>query len=137
MQLGTTFSYSSIEEIPIQVQYGNGETLKLEAFTGWAPHKILTPIGTKWCKERVDIATAYRAFHSYVGYSEECWKNNIEVTNIYSHPKENYQPRLMVANTEFLGRTEKTTYRDKGTTIIIDGYQNEDVLSRKATLFNE
>ncbi len=137
VQLGTTFSYSSIEEIPIQVQYGNGETLKLEAFTGWAPHKILTPIGTKWCKERVDIATAYRSFHSYVGYSEECWKNNIEVTNVYSHPKENYQPRLMVANTEFLGRTEKTTYRDKGTTIIIDGYQNEDVLSRKATLFNE
>ena len=68
---------------------------------------------------------------------KECWKNNIEVTNIYSHPKENYQPRLMVANTGFLGRTEKTTYRDKGTTIISDGYQNEDVLSRKATLFNE
>ena len=135
--LGENFNYSSIEEIPIQVQYTNGETLKLEAFTGWAPHKILTPIGTKWCKERVDIAMAYIGFLSYVGYSENCWTTNLEVTNIYSHPKDNYQPRLTDETTVLISRSIKISERSKGTTIITGGYQEEEVLSRKATLFNE
>ena len=135
--LGTDFSYSSIEKIPIQVRYGNGETLKLEAITGWAPHKILTPIGTKWCKERVNIASAYIGFLTYVSYSEDCWTKNLDVTNIYSLPQDNYQPRPMEAKTELVKRTTKNSTRKTDETTITGGYQGEEILSRKSTLFNE
>lgn len=135
--IGTNFDYSSIESIPIVVQYGNGETLKLEAFTGWAPHKIMVPIGTKWCKERVNIATAYTNFLNYVSYSEDCWKNNIELINIYSHLKDNYQPQPMETSAVLVSRSSVTTQREKGTKSVNGGYQDEEVLSRKTTLFNE
>jgi len=136
--LGTEFYYSSIGEIPIQVQYGNGETLKLEAFTGWAPHKILVPIGTKWCKERVDISTAYTRFHNYVGSSDNCWEDtkNIVLNYIYTHPKDNYQPLPTTASKKLIRSSSKKTYRDKGTITTIGGYQGEEVLSRK-TYFNK
>ena len=134
--LGTDFNYSSIVEIPIVVLYGNGETLTLDASAGWAPHKILTPIGTKWCKERVDIATAYTDFFKYVEYSEECWSNNVVQDNIFSHPKDNYQSLPMVPTKTFISTTSTTTYRSKGSSTT-GGYQNEEVLSRKNVWFNE
>ena len=136
--LGTEFTYRTIEEIPIQVQYGNGETLKLEAITGWAPHKILVPIGTKWCKERVDIATAYTTFKDYVGGEDGFWTNGIEESLLYTHPMDTYRPRSMEPSKKLIGADEPViTYRPKGTTIITGGYQNEEVLSRKNTWFNE
>jgi hypothetical protein len=134
--LGADFSYQSIVEIPIYVQYGNGETLLLDASAGWAPHKILVPIGTKWCKERVDIATTYKDFLNYVNYSEECWNKNIELANIYSHPKDNYQPRSTKPEKILISTASKTTYRSNGSNTT-GGYQGEEVLSRKANLFNE
>ena len=136
--LGTEFTYRTIEEIPIQVQYGNGETLKLEAITGWAPHKILVPIGTKWCKERVDIATAYTTFKDYVGGEDGFWTNGIEESLLYTHPMDTYRPRSMEPSKKLIGADEPViTYRPKGTTIITGGYQNEEVLSRKNVWFNE
>jgi hypothetical protein len=123
-------------EIPIYVQYGNGETLLLDASAGWAPHKILVPIGTKWCKERVDIATTYKDFLNYVNYSEECWNKNIELANIYSHPKDNYQPRSTMPEKILISTASKTTYRSNGSNTT-GGYQGEEVLSRKANLFNK
>lgn len=131
--LGTEFTYRTIEEIPIQVQYGNGETLKLEAITGWAPHKILVPIGTKWCKERVDIATAYTKFKEYVGGEEGFWTDGIESSLLYSHPMDTYRPRSKDPVKKLISVDEPViTKRYKGETITTGGYQEgEEVLSRE------
>ena len=130
--LGTDFTYESIIEIPIRVQYSNGTTLELDATTGWAPHKILTPIGTKWAKERVKIDAAYTKFLDYVEYSEDCWNSDFEESNLYIHPKDNYGPLSMDPVTT-LKSTEGPviTYRDKGTSTTSGGYQGEPVLSRR------
>ena len=137
--LGTDFTYRSIVEIPIRVLYSNGTTLELGAEEGWAPHKIKTPIGTKWARERVKVDEAYTDFHKYVEYSEDCWNTNVVTDNVYSHPKDTYQPRSMEPVT-VLVNTEGpvTTYRSKGTTTTTGGYQNEEVLTRRTkNLFND
>lgn len=139
MVLGTDFNYSSIVSIPIRVLYGNGETLELTAAQGWAPHKILVPVGTKWCKERVNIADAYTNFRSYVGSSKKFWEGTIDDSKLYKHPKDNYSPRSTEAETTRTG-TEgpTTTYRNTGTQSTTGGYQGEEVLSREGqNLFNE
>ncbi len=130
--LGTDFTYTNIADIPIRVLYGNGETLELTAASGWAPHKILVPIGTKWCKERVDIATAYTDFHNYVSSSQNFWEGNIDTSKLYYHPKDTYKP-ITTLTTKTLISTEgpTTTYRKKGSSTS-GGYQGEEVLSRKA-----
>lgn len=135
--LGTNFTYESIVEIPIVVKYGNGEILELTAEQGWAPHKILVPIGTKWCKERVNIATAYSDFLNYVNSSKDFWEGTIDTSLLYYHPKDTYQERT-VDPTPIRYKIEgpTTTYRTDGTSTT-GGYQGEEVLSRKATLFNE
>ena len=137
--LGTEFGYQTIEDIPIVVQYVNGETLKLEAITGWAPHKILVPIGTKWCKERVDIATAYTKFKEYVGGEEGFWTDGIESSLLYSHPMDTYRPRSKDPVKKLISVDEPViTKRYKGETITTGGYQEgEEVLSRKNVWFNE
>lgn len=130
--LGTNFSYSSIVEIPVRVLYSSGETLELTAAQGWAPHKILVPIGTKWAKERVNIANAYTNFLDYVGSSQNFWEGNIVTANIYSHPADTYQPLATGSTTLQLVSTEgpTTTYRDNGSTTS-GGYEGETVLSRR------
>lgn len=130
--LGTNFTYSSIVSIPIVVKYNNGETLELKAEQGWAPHKILVPIGTKWCKERVDIATAYTDFLKYVDQSKNFWEESIDDTKLYNHPKDIYRPVtnvVQIVRTGIEGPT--TTYRNKGTTSTSGGYQGEEILSRR------
>lgn len=131
--LGTDFNYSRIVDIPIIVYYANGKTLELEAFQGWAPHKILVPIGTKWVKERVDIATAYTDFHSYVNSSKNFWEGNINQSLLYIHPKDTYKPQTLNYTETVLVSTEgpTTTYRNAGSTTTDGGYQGEDVLSRR------
>lgn len=130
--LGTDFGYSSIVSIPIRVLYGNGETLELTAAQGWAPHKILVPIGTKWCKERVNIANAYTDFRSYVGTSQKFWEGEKVDSMLYSHPKDTYAERSMAPVTVLVGiEGPTTTYRNKGTSTTTGGYQGEDVLSRQ------
>lgn len=136
--IGTDFNYSSIVEIPIWVRYGNGEVLKLTAEQGWAPHKILVPIGTKWAKERVKIDSAYGDFMNYVSYSEDCWKNNISEDNVYTHPMDTYKPRsteAVTVRTNIEGPT--TTYRNKGTSTTTGGYEGEEILSRKVSTIND
>ena len=132
MVLGTDFSYESIVEIPIIVKYGNGEVLELTAEQGFAPHKILVPIGTKWVKERVDIATAYTDFHNYVNTSRNFWDGNIETSKIYYHPKDNYAEREVDSTpirTKMSGPT--VSWRSNGTKTT-GGYQGETVLSRRS-----
>lgn len=136
--LGTNFTYSSIVEIPIVVKYGNGDILELTAEKGWAPHKILVPIGTKWCKERVNIADAYTNFLDYVGSSENFWDGTIDETGLYYHAKDNYKPlttTVQIMRTGIEGPT--TTKRNKGTSTTTGGYQGEEVLSRKTAKFND
>ena len=134
--LGTGFSYASIVEIPVVVRYGNGEVLELSAEQGWAPHKILVPIGTKWCKERVNIADAYTNFHDYVGSSQNFWEGSTDADKLYTHPMDTYQPRGTEAVTALV-KTDgpTTTYRNKGTSSTSGGYQGEEVLSRRLRLY--
>ena len=136
MLLGTGFSYASIVEIPVVVRYGNGEVLELSAEQGWAPHKILVPIGTKWCKERVNIADAYTNFHDYVGSSQNFWEGSTDADKLYTHPMDTYQPRGTEAVTALV-KTDgpTTTYRNKGTSSTSGGYQGEEVLSRRLRLY--
>ena len=130
--LGTDFAYESIVAIPIYVLYENGETLELTAEQGWAPHKILVPVGTKWCKERVNIADAYTNFHDYVGSSQNFWEGTIDSSKVYNHPKDNYEPRSEEPVVTFVKtETRPTTYRSDGSTVIPGGYDDEEVLSRK------
>ena len=138
VQLGTDFTYKSIVEIPIKVQYSDGSTLELKAEQGWAPHKILVPIGTKWCREREDIADAYPDFKSYVGTSAKFWEGRKDDSKLFYHPKDTYTERSMEPVTEYLGSEGPvTTYRSKGETITVGGYQGEDVLSRRNLKFND
>ena len=130
VELGTDFDYSSIVEIPIRVLYGNGETLELTAEQGWAPHKILVPIGTKWCKERQNIAAAYTKFHAYVNSSLGFWEGDMDTDKLYYHPKDTYQPRSTEPVVVLKSRSSYTEYRE-GETTTIGGYQGETVLSRE------
>lgn len=123
--------YETIESIPIQVQFGNGETCKLEAIQGWAPHKIKTPIGTKWAKERVKIDAAYTKFFNYVNYSEDCWNSGFVQDNLYVHPKDTFEPRSEVPEKKHINTKTETTYRASGNSTTTGGYQGEDVLSRR------
>jgi hypothetical protein len=140
--LGTDFNYQSIVEIPIKVQYSDGSTLELKAEQGWAPHKILVPIGTKWCCEREDIADAYPDFKEYVnnvGDQPKFWEGRKVTDKLFSHPKDTYTERSMEPVTEYLGSEGPvTTYRSKGNTITVGGYQDEEeVLSRRNLKFND
>jgi len=136
--LGTDFTYKSIVEIPIKVQYSDGSTLELKAEQGWAPHKILVPIGTKWCREREDIADAYPDFKSYVGTSAKFWEGRKDDSKLFYHPKDTYTERSMEPVIDYLSTEGPTiTYRSKGGTITTGGYQDEEVLSRRNLKFNE
>lgn len=141
--LGTDFNYQSIVEIPIKVQYSDGSTLELKAEQGWAPHKILVPIGTKWCCERENIADAYPDFKEYVnnvGDQPKFWDARKDETRLFYHPKDTYQPRsqtpVTIETSPAVGPI--TTYRSKsGTTINTGGYDGETVLSRRNLKFND
>lgn len=141
--LGTDFNYQSIVEIPIKVQYSDGSTLELKAEQGWAPHKILVPIGTKWCRERENIADAYPDFKEYVnnvGDQPKFWDARKDETRLFYHPKDTYQPRSQTPLTEETSPAVGpiTTYRSKsGTTINTGGYDGETVLSRRNLKFND
>ena len=130
--LGTDFDYASIVEIPIFVRYNNGEVLELTAEQGWAPHKILVPIGTRWSLERMNIADAYTNFHDYVGSSRNFWEGAINAAGIYTHPKDAFEPLPMEPVTTLAGTVgPTTTYRNTGTTSTTGGYEGETVLSRR------
>lgn len=137
--LGADFNYSSIVSIPIRVLYGSGEALELTAEQGWAPHKILVPIGTKWCRERVNIADAYTNFKDYVGTSSKFWNGTIDESGLYIHPKDNYTERSTTAVKRKISTVGPTTsYRNKGSQTTTGGYQGETILSRKGNnLFND
>ncbi len=130
--LGTDFDYSSIVEIPIFVRYSNGEVLELTAEQGWAPHKILVPIGTRWSLERMNIADAYTNFFDYVGSSRNFWEGAINPAGIYTHAKDTFEPLPMAPVTTPAGKVgPTTTYRNTGTTSTAGGYEGETVLSRR------
>ena len=129
--LGADFNFASIMDIPIRVLYAssNDEVLELTAKVGEAPHKILVPVGTKWCKERVNIAEAYPDFNSYVGSSKKFWEGKIDESKLY--PSEGAYPPLPTQTGKKLVKEEtSTSYRNgEGTT---GGYQQgEPVLSRE------
>ena len=126
--LGEDFSYSSIVEIPIIVLYGNGETLELTAAQGWAPHKIRVPIGTKWCKERINIADAYKDFNNYVNSSKNFWEGEMDDNLLY--PSEVNYSLTTKEGTVLVEEKEEISYRNEGSTTT-GGYQGETVLSRK------
>ncbi|MCH5308200.1 MAG: hypothetical protein J1E37_08930, partial [Prevotella sp.] len=128
--LGTDFDYPSIADIPIWVRYGNGETLLLTAESGWAPHKILVPIGTKWCKERVDIATAYLDFKNYVGSSQNFWEGNTDDSKLYTNLTYNKAEIQRATGTVLVGTKTEKDYRNEGTSTT-GGYEGETVLSRQ------
>ena len=67
------FNYSSIGDIPIVVQYPNGETKELESLKGAVTHKICVPITTRWTKERKKMKEAYEVFQDYVSESIPFW----------------------------------------------------------------
>ena len=129
--LGEDFDYPSIADIPIVVLYGNGEKLELTAEQGWAPHKIRVPIGTKWCKERVDIATAYFDFNNYVNSSKDFWEEGANINEERLYPSEVTYTLSTKEETKLVSEKEETTYRsDEGSAT--GGYQNgEPVLSRE------
>ena len=129
MVLGEDFSYSSIVEIPIIVRYGNGEILELTAQQGWAPHKILVPIGTKWCKERVNIADAYKSFNDYVGTSLYFWEGEIDDTKLY--PSDVTYTLTTEIGTVSNGADKVTEYERTDGETTTGGYNGTEVLSRE------
>ena len=133
VELGTDFTYSTIADIPIWVYYNENNILKLEAEPGMAPHKILVPIGTKWCKERKDIdKDVYLDFKAYVNSSQDFWEGRITEANLFVHPKDNYKERSKTPERKLdeSKTTTKTTYRNGGSSTS-GGYQGETVLSRE------
>ena len=125
MTLKDTGDYKQVAEIPIFVQYGNGEVLMLNANLGQAPHKILVPIGTPWTKERQKIAEAYEDFEKYVNNSSvKFWDGPKDDSKLYHHPKDNAKARSTEAVVEILG-TELGTSSSEG------GYNGTPVLSRE------
>ena len=107
--LGKDFPYSSIIDIPIIVKY-NQEVLELAAHPGDAPHKILVPIGTKWCQERERIEEAYPGFRDYVGnLDNNIWENRVD-SQLFNHPKDTYKPRSMEPVTTIIRTSTETTY---------------------------
>ena len=129
--LGKDFGYSSIADIPIRVRYGNGSVLELTAETGWAPHKILVPIGTPWCKERVNIADAYLDFKNYVGSSQNFWEGQTNGDKLYFNLTYASSDAQRTTGSVLINKTTETSSRTEGSSTS-GGYQNDEpVLSRE------
>lgn len=75
-------TYENLYDIPIFVNIST-EVLKLEAYAGEAPHKIQVPVGTRWAKERTEIAAAYPNFAGWVNNNGDTPWSNLVNDNLY------------------------------------------------------
>ena len=57
----------NVNEIPVEVQYGKGDSAFLHALKGVAPEKICVVPTFEWCDEYQNISTKYPLFKDYVG----------------------------------------------------------------------
>ena len=56
----------NVNDIKVEVQYGEGDSAVLETLTGEAPQKICVDPTFKWCDERQKITDRYPSFKDYV-----------------------------------------------------------------------
>lgn len=57
----------NVNDIPVEVQYGEGESSFLHALVGEAPEKICVKPTFDWCDEYQNISDKYPSFKEYVG----------------------------------------------------------------------
>ena len=75
-----------------------------------------------------------------MGDQPKFWDARKDKTRLFYHPKDTYQPRSQTPVTEETSPAvgPVTTYRSKGNTITVGGYQeDEEVLSRRNLKFND
>ena len=129
-ELEEDFDYKFINDIEINVIYGNGSLLKLMTEQGQAPHKICVPIGTKWAKERVLLRDAYTTFADYVNNSNlKFWESGVP-ENLFTLEKDTYLPRSTAPVETKLDEESTSETIGSGTTTT-GGYQGGEVLSRR------
>ena len=128
------FDYSSIGDIPIVVQYPNGEAQELKAFKDAAPHKICVPRTTRWTKEREKMKEAYEVFPDYVSESLRFWEDPTKINEALLYHDIPYTiPEPMVLGDVTISTEKPVEEYVDGTSS--GGVQSGDeVLSRKKNL---
>ena len=82
---------ANIQDIQIAVKYSQTLAGMINAEQGKASAKILTPLGTRWAKERTDISTVYKNFSDWVksesATGTSVWSTNVDTTGFYDNLK--------------------------------------------------
>lgn len=71
---------ASLQDIEIAVKYSQASA-KIDAIPGRASAKILTPLGTRWAKERTELSTVYTHFSDWVK-DEDATENSVWSTDV-------------------------------------------------------
>ena len=62
-----------VNDIPVEVKYGEGDSAILYTLKGEAPQKICVEPTFDWCDEYQNISTRYSLFKDYVGNPSVRW----------------------------------------------------------------
>ena len=63
----------NVNDIPVEVKYGEGDSATLCTLKGEAPQKICVEPTFDWCDEYQNISTKYSLFKDYVGNPSVKW----------------------------------------------------------------
>ena len=108
-----TFGYTKVKDVPIFVQYEDGEVLELESKEGDAPHKIMVKKTTRWTSERCKLSDAYEQFAAYVGDKTVDWQVEGAQSDTYLYDKVNAINNEAKGSVEVIqeGNSSETIYR--------------------------
>lgn len=81
---------ASLQDIEIAVKYSQASA-KIDAIPGRASAKILTPLGTRWAKERTELSTVYTHFSDWVkdedATENSVWSTDVDTLGMYDNLK--------------------------------------------------
>ena len=93
---------ASLQDIEIAVKYSQASA-KIDAIPGRASAKILTPLGTRWAKERTELSTVYTHFSDWVkdedATENSVWSTDVDTLGMYDNLKGLTMPNPVISST--------------------------------------
>lgn len=93
---------ASLQDIEIAVKYSQASA-KIDAIPGRASAKILTPLGTRWAKERTELSTVYTHFSDWVkdedATENSVWSTDVDTLGMYDNLKGLTMPSPVISST--------------------------------------
>ena len=92
----------NLQDIEIAVKYSQASA-KIDAIPGRASAKILTPLGTRWAKERTELSTVYTHFSDSVkdedATENSVWNTNVVISGMYDDLQGLTMPNPVISST--------------------------------------